>query len=160
MSSSNKVTRAQKLTMPLVAWRMLGKYLAVVNYDRFKRGEKAVSYTQLVGGILARFLVDHAQDIERSFEEVWLSTHKENLPYFYSPDQLAAIASAARTDVPDVFRIGSRGREFAARKNAARRALCRPAQGSKSPPAGSPRLPQQVRGWSSQLVAGLSRRKT
>lgn len=159
MPHESNVTQKQPLTMPHIAWALLGKYLAVVNYDRVTRGQKAINYTELAGGLLARWVVDHGEEIGRAFEEVWLAAHKESLPHFYEPDQLAAIATAARADIPDVFRIDYRSRETAKRRDAARRTLLRPAQGSAHPSSRSPRLALQIRGRSLALATGFSRRK-
>jgi hypothetical protein len=153
MPHDSNVTQQQGITMPHVAWVLLGKYLAVVNYDRLKRGKKAVNYRQLVGAILARMLVEHGQDIGRAFEEVWLERHTESLPHFYEPSQLAAIAAASRTDIPNVYRIGYRARQSASRR--AQRALLGARSGSTSAFAGSPRFAGQVRGRGLYLATGF-----
>lgn len=139
--SENTVTRRQRLTMPLVAWRLLGEYLVVIDYDRDTRGQSRVSCTQVASAVLARFLIEHAHEIRRATEEVRLAAVKGALSNFCTSEQLAAISSASRSDIPDVFRIGSKG-QSAAERDKARRTLQRVVTRSKNTaarPAGKPR---------------------
>ena len=97
----------QCLQMPVVAWKLLGEYLTVVNYDRsFRDRRSKVNYTELAGAILSRFLMTHGEGIRRAAQEVRLAVTREPFAGFYSPAQLAAIARATGSDIPDVYRIG------------------------------------------------------
>ena len=144
MADEDMIKWPQPLSMPLVAWRLLGEYLTVVDYDRLARGQSNVNYTQVAGAILSRFLIDHAHEIRRAAEEVRLATVKEAIPSFYTSAQLAAVASASRTDIPDVYRIGSNQRTPAG-KAKAMRSLQRAVAGSKSAAARSSGKPGKVR---------------
>jgi len=159
MPHESIVSKQVVAMMPHVAWVLLGKYLAVVNYDRLARGQKAINYKQLLGAIVARVMIEHGQEIGRSFEEVWLSAHKESLPHFYSTDQLAAIASASRTDIPDVFRIGYRERSTLKYKQQARRTLLSPSKGPNGAPTGSVSLAREIPGGGLSIGTGFSFRK-
>ena len=129
------VSRHQVLTMPLAAWRALGEYLTVIDYDRrSSRGQSYVNYTQVAGAILTKFLIEHAHEIRRDAEDVRLATIKESLPHFYTPAQLTAISSASRTDIPDIYRIDSPDRYKPSRAQALR-SLRRVAKGPQSPVA-------------------------
>lgn len=132
--------------MPQVAWVLLGKYLAVVNFDRILRGQKTITYKELLGAVVARMLVNHGKDIQRNFEEVWLSVQKQQLPLFYSKEQLAAIAAAARTDIPSVYRISYTSRQLASKKAKIRQSVLKPNPRSEGTSSGLASLPTQIRG--------------
>lgn len=145
MAEEDMVCQQQALVMPRVAWQLLGQYHTVLDYDRRTRlGRSKINYKHTAGALLAKVLIDNAPQIRRAAEEIRLQATKEAIPGFYTPDQLAAIASAARTDIPDVFRIDSREREKSNRQKARRTLLLATGKSSGSP-AGSAGKPRKVR---------------
>lgn len=144
MAKEDMITRHQVISMPLAAWRILGEYITVVDYDRKGRGKSNVSYTVVAGAILSRFLIDHAHEIRRASETVRLAAIREAIPAFYSPSQLAAISSATGADIPVVYRIG-RYKRAPAGKAEARRTLQHIAAGSKGTATGLAGKPRKVR---------------
>lgn len=144
MTKHGVAHRPLHLFMPLVVWRLLGKYVAVVSYDRIKRNQSPLSYTDVISSILSWFLVDRAHEIERAFGEVWLACQKEELQLFYSRDELAAIAAASRTDIPYVYRARQCPRARALHHKRWR-ALQRVIKRSTHPAAGSAGESRQVR---------------
>ena len=141
-----KKVQNQCVSMPIVAWQLLGQYLTVVCYDRrFRDGKSNVSYTVLIGSILSRWLIDNAEGIRRAANEVRFEAAKGGLDHFWTPAQLAAIASATGTDIPNVWRIGNSLRGPARSKAQARRAISLATRGPTTHPSRSPRKPTEVR---------------
>lgn len=159
MAEKDMVCQQQALVMPRVAWQLLGQYHTVLDYDRRMRlGSSRINYKHTAGALLAKVLIDNAPQIRRAAEEIRLQATKEAIPGFYSSDQLAAIACASRTNIPDVFCIDSSGRERAARKKAReRRALLLALGKSSGSPSGSAGKPRKVRKRRRRDTAGTAR---
>ncbi len=148
----------QILNMPLFAWRLLGQYLAVVNYDCIERGVDKLSYTNLASYIITKFAIDHAPDIQRAFDEIRLDVAKGDIVGYYTAAQLAAIPSASRSDIPAVFRIGASAREAEAKRGIIRtvpKLAQRPERTAQRPPGRS----RKVRGGRKPAAAGPGVRK-
>lgn len=145
MAEEDMVCQQQALVMPRVAWQLLGQYHTVLDYDRrMHLGHSKINYKHTAGALLAKVLIDNAPQIRRAAEEIRLQATKNAISGFYTQDQLAAIASASRTDIPDVFCIDSREREKVDRQKA-RRALLIATGKSSGSPAGSAGKPRKVR---------------
>jgi len=109
---------------PPAVWKYLAMYLVVINGRLSKRGWPLLNLSRLIGAILSDFVVWHAKEIDAEFQQVRLDTFKGWLPRFFSPEQLDAIAAASSSEIPDVLRIGWRGKKReAAREERALREL-------------------------------------
>lgn len=108
-------TKIWPVPMPESAWKLLGMYLAVMNYRLLQQGSRQGNMPKLIGAILTRYVVEHEQWIREEFYRVKREVIQAGtVPRFFSPDQLDALESASASQIPDAVRIGWRDRERAA----------------------------------------------
>lgn len=146
MTTDGLVCRHQQLNMPLFAWRLLGQYLAIVNFDCIDREEDRINYTHLLSCILTDFFVKHAPSIQRDFDALRLETAKGDIVGFYTASQLAAIPGATSADIPNAFIIGYDRRKVAANARTLKRAVSGTAPRSSGATTKPARRPNKVRG--------------
>ncbi len=108
-------TKIYPIPMPESAWKLLGMYLAVMNYRLLKQGAAQVNMPKLIGATLTRYVLEHEQWIRREFYSVKQELLRTGpVPRFFSSEQLEALESASASEIPNAVRIGWRGRQRAA----------------------------------------------
>jgi len=141
----NTITKTMQLRLPPTLWKLLGQQLVTINYYRLLRGERMMSLNSLLATILAGHTIHHAETISKEFTSVIAAVTEQELPSFYSLEQLDGIAAATAEQIPDAVRIGYRTDSGHARVKA-KKALRRILRGKPSAPhAKSPSMPSEVR---------------
>lgn len=104
-------TKTLPIPMPESSWKLLGMYLAVMNYRLLERKRPQANLSKTIGAIVTQYLVQHEQWIREEFyrvkADVW---NRGTVARFFDADQLADIESASASEIPDAVRIGWRRR--------------------------------------------------
>lgn len=152
------ITKGLPITMPLSSWKILGKYLVMLNRDHLDRGHSQTNLSNVMAGLAKLFVRYEAVSVQRGFNDIYLEIHKRALPRFFSADRLVAIANATGTEIFDLLRID--WRSTPRYRTEERRALLGAASRSKHFIGGSDRPSPQIRGRTLQLSPGFIVRKT
>src|SRR5262245_54998147 len=101
--------------MPDPVWQLLEMYLTTCNHQLQSEGYEPIRFTDLIGAVLTKFLLEKAPDIQKGFQNVRLEAKARSIPGVFTPDQLDAIAGAIGADLPFTFRADRRKRARAGR---------------------------------------------
>ena len=74
--------------------------MAVLNNRLAKRKGKRAYQGRVIGGVLAYFLLNHAEDIQAEFYQSQRDALSARLPGLFSASELASIEAAVGTDAP------------------------------------------------------------
>ena len=95
------------IPMPEGAWKLLGMYLAIMNYRLLEQGSRQINLSKTFGAIVTQYLVQHEEWIRQEFYRVRTTVWaKGTIHRYFDDEQLEAIESAKASEIPDAVRIG------------------------------------------------------